>query len=858
VRGSEDFVRGSEDFVRGSEDFVRGSDPYRTRLAEELHVINQRDLAGYFLVVRDIARYARRRGFSMALRGSAGNSLICYLLGITNVDPLRFKLPLERFLHAGRPDLPDIDLDFDWKVRDQVIAWAFERYGHAHTAMISSHLFLQPASAFREAGKAHGLSNEQISRLLEVWERGGFSKWEGASAEGWERGQGSGVRGQGSEVRGLESGGLVFPDPRPPTPDPIPPPGFPLEPERWPRLLADARQLIGRPHHLSIHPGGIVITPKPIENYVPLQRAAKGIVITQLDKDPIEHIGLVKIDLLGNRALATVDAARCHVRERKCERDKVTRRQGDKVTEGTDPSPLVTPSPCHLVASSPPPHAGALSLLQSGDTLGLNQLESPAMRHLLVQIQPRGLMDVIQALALIRPGAASIGAKERFVRRRRGLEPTVYDHPLLEPLLADTCGLMLYEDDALGVVQALTGFSAPEADHFRKRVTKTRDPEEALALSKAFLKACEQNGVSREAASKVWVQLAKFNEYSFCKSHAVSYGLIAWEAVRLKAEHPVEFWCAALNNNQGMYPRRVYVEAVKRAGIEVLLPCVNRSEREFSLEAEDDKVTRRQGDKVTGSSSCHPVTLSPCHPFMIRTGLAIIHGLDEAAREAILEDRSRRGLFADFSDFCQRVSVGAETLALLIQVGAFDFTGQTRPELLLEAELLAKRIADCGLRIADWKPLQPELFNPQSPIPNPKSSWSPTDFSQPRRWKEEWERLGFLVGLPLMSLFRRHLPKDLPTSRDITQLVGRRVCVAGLVATARHATTKHGQTMQFMTLEDEWGFIDVTFFPGTFPAATYLGMGPYLVWGVVEEQYDVVTVTATRFEKQAIIPWASS
>lgn len=742
---------------------------YRRRLAEELHLVQLRDLADYFLVVRDIALHARRRGLSMALRGSAGNSLLCYLLGITDVDPLRFGLPLERFLHAGRPDLPDIDLDFDWRVRDAVIAWVFRRYGSEHTAMISSHLFFRPALAFREAGKVHGLSNEQISQVLETWERRVAP--EDASADAAE-----------AVVR-------------------VPPPShFPLEAARWSRLLDDTRRLLGKPHHLSIHPGGVVITPRPIEDYVPLQRAAKGVVITQFDKDPIERIGLVKIDLLGNRALSTVDEARRILAER-------------GTTLAADARALPKPT-----ADEEAVRQRVVDLLRRGDTLGVNQLESPAMRHLLVQMQPRGLEDVIQALALIRPGAASIGAKERFIRRRRGLEPTVFDHPLLEPLLADTHGLMLYEDDALGVVQALTGLSPSEADHFRKRVTKTRDPEEAAALSRAFLEACRRHGVDRQSAAQVWVQLAKFNSYSFCKSHAVSYGLIAWQAARLKVVHPAAFWCAALNNNEGMYPRRVYIEAIKRAGIPVRLPCVNRSQRTFSVEPRDAD--------------------SPADALAIRTGLGLIHGLEEAVIEAILSDRRRRGPFADLEDFCRRVPLGPEALSLLIQAGAFDFTGRNRPEMFLEIELLTGGGRQpSGLPFPAWSP------------------WSPDDYPPWRRWQSEWQCLGFLTGPHLMALMRPHLPKDLTPSHELPRRIGRRVCVAGLVATARLTETRHGQMMQFMTLEDEWGFVDVTFFPGTFPRATYLGLGPYLVWGTVEEQYGVVTVTAARFAKKAISPW---
>jgi DNA-directed DNA polymerase III PolC len=735
----------------------------------------------------------------MALRGSAGNSLICYLLGITDVDPLRFNLPLERFLHAGRPDLPDIDLDFDWRERDEIIASVFERYGAAHTAMISSHLFLQPRSAFREAAKVHGLSNEQTSQLIETL----LQRVEGFFEENAEGGEEERRRGPLS---------------------PSPPRSFPLEPARWPRLLADARRLLGRPRHLSVHPGGIVITPEPIENYVPLQRAAKGVVITQFEKDAVEQIGLVKIDLLGNRALSTVSEARRRL-------DPVSREIVSRSTERLDKA--------------------TLKLLQQGNTLGVNQLESPAMRHLLIQMQPRDMHDVIQALALVRPGAASVGGKETFIRRRRGLEPVQHLHPSLEPLLSDSCGLMLYEDDALRVVQTLTGLSAPEADRFRKQVTKSASDAETAALSKAFLTTCERNGIARPVAEEIWVNLAKFNSYSFCRSHAVSYGMIAWQAVYLKAHFPLIFWTAALNNNQGMYPRRVYVEAAKRAGIPFFLPCVNRSESEFSIEEVSGGVVNGEWSQAVSHHSiitCSPLTL----PEGIRTGLSCIRSLDEATRDGILEDREHRGPYQSLPDFLSRVQVGSETLALLIQVGAFDFTRQSRSALMLTAAIEERTPQHPSFFAATFSPLAPGGSAPGHRTggegENSFYDWTPAGYSQVRQWREEWEHLGFLAGPPLMVLFRPLLPKGLQDSRSVTvSHVGQPICLAGLVATGRHTETKNGEEMQFVTIEDEWGLVEVTLFPRLCPPVPHLGIGPYIVEGEVDEQYGVLTVTARRF-----------
>jgi DNA polymerase III alpha subunit len=635
--------------------------------------------------------------------------------------------------------------------------------------MISSHLFLQPRSAFREAAKVHGLSNEQISRLLEVLALRVHA-----------------LLGPEAETAGATA----------------PPPGFPLEPARWPHILSDGRMLLGRPHHLSIHPGGVVITPGPIEDHAPLERAPKGIVITQFEKDAAELLGLVKIDLLGNRALSTVDEAL---------RQVVLRQPRPKPHNGTPMAPVTTtPAVAFpvrglaptlpLPSDDDPP---TVALLQRGDTVGVNQIESPAMRHLLVKMKLRGLHDVIQSLALIRPGAASIGAKENFIRRRRGLEPVRHHHPLLAPVLGETQGLMLYEDDALRVVQALAGSSAMEADRFRKRISRHRTQAEAQALQDEFVEACARQAVTREVAMAVWLELAKFNRYSFCKSHAVSYGLIAWQAAWLKVHYPLEFWTAALNNNQGMYPRRVYVEALKRDGVEVRLPCVNRSSDSFTIE-----------------------------DGAIRTGLEVIATLDEEFRSRLLEDRRQRGPFRDLADLRRRLSPGPETLQLLIACGALDFTCKSRPALYLEADL-QDRLDAPGDRE------HPRLFPDDADL-----GWSPSDFSLYRRLQDEWNVLGFMVGQPVMTIFRPHLDGGLTPSCRLRHHVGQVKRIAGLVATSRHTVTTDGRPLQFITLEDEWGLMDVTIFPGECSPIPYLVIGPYEVTGVVEEDLNVITVTA--------------
>jgi DNA-directed DNA polymerase III PolC len=760
----------------------------RRRLREELTIIASAGLEGYFLTVRDITRSVRRRGHSMALRGSAGNSLVCYLLGITDVNPIRFGLSPERFLHPGRTDLPDIDLDFDWKVRDQVIDNVVRRYGASHTARISSHLFFQPRSAFREAGKIHGLSDEQVSTLLTTLEQ---------------------------RVDDLL----------------LPPPGARPPADPWmQRLITGARGLLGRPHHLSLHPGGIVITPTPTEEYVPLQWAAKGVIMTQFEKDAIERVGLVKIDLLGNRALATVDEARRLVLVTACAEQE----KKDLAPGGADSRPRDNKGPPR---SGDERHPGNLALarqsntaqalesdrdpatvglLQRGDTLGVNQLESPAMRHLLIQMQPRCVEDVIQALALLRPGAASIGMKELFIQRRQasmGRSPLGGDPPPTGAidLLPQTHGLILYEDDTLQVIQALTGLSAADADRLRKRIIHCEEEERESLKREFFLRCGQRIDLARRATlEEIWLQLSKFHRYAFCKSHAVSYGLLAWNAAYLKAHQPLAFWPAALNNNQGTYPRRVYIEAIKRAGLSLHLPCLNRSADGFQPEP----------------------------PGGIRVGLGAIAGLPVEWRLGLLDERRRRGPFRDLLDVQRRTHPGRETLATLIRAGALDFTGKSRPALLLEADL------------QDRYREENELFPP-----DPTGGWTPPENPDIRqRLRDQWQLMGFVLGPPLFRLFHTRLPArsspPLITSQQLPDHVGRLVRVQGLVATARHLSqSEKGRWAQFITLEDEQGFTEVTLFEGTCPQIPYLTLGPYEATGVVEERYGALTLTAHSFQR---------
>jgi len=692
------------------------------RLDQELRLIERKGFCEYFLVVWDIAKYARRQQAPVAGRGSGASSLVAYLLGITNVCPLAYGISFERFLNEQREDFPDLDLDFCWRIRDDVIRYAFDRWGDDHVAMVCTHNTFQPASALRETAKVFGWSNEQVSAL------------------------------RGDERRD---------DVR--------------------RIAAFSRRLLGLPHNLSVHPGGIVIAPRPIDRYVPIQRAAKGVRITQYDKDGIEDIRLVKLDLLGNRNLSTIRYA-CGM---------IHSRGGGRVE----------------IDSIPADDPATIRLLRSGETLGCNQLESPAMRHLLQAMQPTCVRDVMKALALIRPGAASIGMKEVFIRRHRGLDPVPQAHPRVGAVLADTHGVMLYEDDVMLVAAAMLGGSLAQADRFRKAVQKCRTDAQRLELSCEFLAGCRKNGIDMDYAKSMWVQMAKFNAYSFCRAHAASYGVLAYAGAYLRAHYPLEFFVAALNNNQSMYPVRVYVEQAKRAGVRFLLPDINRSDEEFSIDP-------AQGDAV-------------------RVGFNRVSGIGPAGIASIVEARQRED-FQGLADCLRRTHLGEQELRSLILCGAFDSFGRNRPTLMLELNLLLND--------------RPDPWGNQEMLLRvaPNVDGLPDDFEAMRKYLDERRILGLSVREHIMAIHRAYLAGRVDAdSRVLRERLGKRVRIAGVLEAQRTAPTRRGERMMFLTLDDEFGLFEVTVFPSVLPGASSLKhYGPYIVTGRVEDQYGAISLTA--------------
>jgi DNA polymerase III alpha subunit len=493
----------------------------------------------------------------------------------------------------------------------------------------------------------------------------------------------------------------------------------------------------------------------------------------------------VKIDLLGQRSLSLIADTVALVK----------RNYGIEV----DPERIADGDP------------QAAEVLRHGRTLGCFQIESPGMRNLLVMMQAENRGDVIKGLSLIRPGPASSGMKERFVRRRRGLEETVYLTPQLREVLGETHGVMLYQEDILKVAQAVAGFSLAEGDQLRKAISKKRSREGIEALRERFLRGALARGVRREAVAEVWRQVANFAEYSYCKAHATTYGHISYAAVWLKVRYPAEFLASVINNQAGFYPPRAYLEEARRWGVRILPLDINESEVYFSAR-----------DRA------------------MRVGFLAVKGLTQRTLRRLIQARGEHP-FRGLADFHARVRPQQTEAEALILVGAFDRFGKTRPQLLWELELLAKERAspsDTPLPLGEETEAAAIPFLPE--------------FSLEEKLAFEEEHLEMTPTAHPLAGYRDALAGDgLTRAAELQEHVGKEVRIAGWLTANRRAPTKDNLFMEFLTLEDETGLMEVTLFPATYQKFGHLirSAGPYLVEGRVEEQFGAVTLRAERLQE---------
>jgi error-prone DNA polymerase len=489
------------------------------QLGHELNTIETTGLAGFFLLVWDVVRFARDRGIRCQGRGSAANSVVAYLLGITNVDPLAHNLPFERFLSENRATMPDIDIDFAAGRREEVIQYVYNTYGLEHTAMVSTVITFQARSAVRDVGKTLELPSQEIDRLAKVLDTGSLP----------------GAATHAAELLREE---------------------LPADaPEHHPlALLAGLlEQIDGCPRHLSIHVGGMVITGPPLQELVPLEPATMPQrVVVQWDKDSVEDAGLIKLDLLGLRTLDLIAEAVEHI--------------AMMAGHAPDLDALTLDDPV------------LYDQLNRADTIGVFQVESRAQQQLLPQLAPRQFEDIIVAVAIVRPGPIQGGAVHPYLKRRAGEEPVTYLHPRLESVLQETYGVLLYQEQVLQAAVAIAGFDPGEADSLRRALSRARSPADLDKLQARFWAGAAQQGVPQEIAAAVFKQIAGYAGYGFPKSHAAGFALISYQTLYLKHYFPIPFFCGLLNAQpMGFYPVEVVLNDAKRHGVTVLPPDIHHS-----------------------------------------------------------------------------------------------------------------------------------------------------------------------------------------------------------------------------------------------------------------------------------------
>ncbi|MDY6989218.1 MAG: DNA polymerase III subunit alpha [Thermodesulfobacteriota bacterium] len=550
--------------------------PSLMRLERELDLVRQKRLSGYFLLVKDVRDFARARRIRCTVRGSAAGALMTYLL-LGGVDPLEHDLLFERFLNEGRSDMPDVDLDFDSVRRDEVISYVMERYA-GRAAMVATVPTFRARGAVRKLGRAFGYSYDKIDRLSS------FLPYHLKSFQ-------------------IEAASHTLPELK----------DTPLREES--ELLRMAAKISGLPYQLSVHLGGVIIAPDELASWVPVEISNKGFPVAQYDKDDVEALGLVKLDLLGLRMHTAIQKT-------------LDRLAGQGTFLDLDHIPLDDEK--------------TFRLLRTTETVGVFQVESPGQRQLLGRLQPQKFSDIIAEISLFRPGPMKGDMVTPYVERRRGKEPVRYPHRDLEPILEETYGVVLFQEQVLKIAHAIAGFSLAEADQLRRAMTKRRSAAEMEKIKDAFIQGAIRQGYGPKTAEEIFAMVASFAGYGFCKAHAASFAHITYQSAFLKAHYPLEFYLGLLNAGQvGSYPKSVIVNEAKRRGSEVLGPHINYSDQDYRTEKD-----------------------------AIRIGFLAINGLGPKFSERILREREK-GPFPSIKAFCLRVTLPQEIILRLSLAGAF-------------------------------------------------------------------------------------------------------------------------------------------------------------------------------------------
>jgi error-prone DNA polymerase len=743
----------------------------RDRLEHELSIIGMKGFADYFLVVKDIVEH----GPTHCGRGSVANSIVSYCLGITHVEPLGTGLLFERFLNPERKDPPDIDLDFPWDERDHILDWVFRRYPMPRAAMVANHNTLKLRGALREVAKVEGRPPGEIR---EVTRR---IPWYSDDVP-IDR-----LLAEHPNFTGLDL------------------------PAAWLGIARRATTLVGTPRHLSLHPGGVVIVPGALTDYVPIEPAAKvldgapdlTVPVIQFEKDGAEDAGLVKIDLLGNRSLAVI-------------------------RDGIEAVRVNTGRQLDYTSAEAGEYPATRELFRTGRTMGVFYTESPASRMLCIKSHAEDYEILVLNTSIIRP------ASNRFIRvyleRLHGAPYQPLD-PSLRDVLSETFGVMVYQEDVVNVCSAFAGMPLATADGLRKALSKKRPVKALASYAEEFFTGALALGRSVDTATQVWEMVMSFAGYSFCKGHSCSYIQVAQQSGYLRAHYPAEFFAAVLANGGGFYAPFAYVAEARRAGILVRPPDVNAS-----------------GFRTTGRGQ------------EIRIGLQFVKGLSGGAAERIIEGRNgattqgrndaktqrrkEEARYRSIEDLRERAALKPDDLRLLIKVGACDSIagGLSRPQMLWQMDATTEGRNDAR------EVTSPDVASLRLCAVPPRLA----EYSAIRRRREECELLSFATDCHPMDLRRDDLRRfRLVDATRLSEHVGRHILAAGMLTTAKPVHTAKDEPMQFATFDDGHGLIETVLFPDIHRARGHVlfDQGPFVFRGKVEEEFGALSVTVTHLDR---------
>ena len=716
--------------------YVHDDKIYWDRLQEEMDIICSKGFAGYFLIVQDFINWAKSQGIPVGPgRGSAAGSLAAYSLRITNLDPIRYTLLFERFLNVERESLPDIDVDFCYNRREEVIKYVTDKFGKDSVAQITTFGTMKAKAAVRDVGRALGMSFAETDKIAKlIPDDLGITIDKALEQE--------------PELKAKAEND-----------------------ERIAQLIDISRRLEGLARHASTHAAGIVISDRPMQEYLPLYLGKKGEVVTQYDMKKVEKVGLIKFDFLGLKTLTVLSDALKLAQQR------------DREIPDLDALPLEDQE--------------TFSLLCKGQTDGVFQLESSGMRRVLTDLQPNCFEDIIALLALYRPGPLESGMVTDFIRRKHGEIEVEYPHPRLEPVLKETYGVILYQEQVMRIASELADYSLGDGDILRRAMGK-KDPAVMAKQRDKFLAGAEANGLPRDTANYIFDLIEKFAGYGFNKSHSAAYALISYQTAYIKAHFPREFMAALITSEVSNTDKVIsHIHACREMGIPVLGPDINTSILPFSV--------TDQG---------------------ILFGLSGIKNVGDSAIEAIVQEREKNGPYTHFLDLCQRVNlrkVSKRVLESLIKSGAMDCFGCSRAAL---TAALDRVVAKAQKTRKDKSHGQLSLLSivPQSAhaaaeaqngigISIPESDI--TEWSDEERLRFEKETLGFfLSGHPLLG-YQDHLQLlGITGLKDCSELPkDTEVKTAVLVTASKEITTKKGDKMAFCQVEDLTGTAEMTLFP---------------------------------------------